>query len=131
MATTTGLMGLGVPAEQALRTGIEIVPVTTSSTAQGAGTGVLTGKGNKLVLATAHAGDGAVTLPAQADLGDEVEIHNVSAANSADVYPAAGQTINQLTNVQGVAVAAGASLRCTKVSAINWRARPAAAVAAT
>jgi hypothetical protein len=126
MATATGLIGVGVPPEMAKRTGVEIVSVTTTADTQNSAGGVLRGPGNKIVLATAAGAGGAVTLPPDAELGDEVEVH--FSTNAGRVFPQTGGTLNQGTANQHVAVVVNASLLAVKVSAINWRVRPAGAV---
>lgn len=126
MATAEGLMGLGVPAEMAKRTGTEIVSVTTTAITQNSAGGLLRGAGNKIVLATAAGANGAVTLPDDAGLGDEIEVH--FRTNAGRVFPQTGGTLNQGGPNLHVAVVVNASLRAIKVSAINWLVSPAGAV---
>jgi hypothetical protein len=134
MATAEGLMGLGQPAELALRTGISTVAVTTTAATQNSAGGLLKGAGNKLVLVNAAGANGAVTLPAEAGVGDVVELFNVS-GNTALVFPPTGGTINQGTANQFVSVLTNASLYAVKAGVIgglgvahNWRVMPSAAV---
>jgi hypothetical protein len=94
MATAEALMGLGEPAELAKRTGWIILNVTTNGSTQNSTGGLLRGSGNKVVLANVAALDGAVTLPADAELGDEIEINNRSLANVGRVFPPTGGFLN-------------------------------------
>ncbi len=124
MASTNSLMGLGTPAEVAKRTGWLPVAVTTSGTTQGSGTGVLRGKGNQLVTATVHASTGAITLPADAEIGDEILIVNAS-ANPGAIFPQSGGNINGETTDSGTvtlaaAGSAGSSAWLVKVSTTKW-----------
>lgn len=127
MATAEGLMGLGVPAEMAKRTGYAIVSVTTSADTQNSAGGVLRGQGNKIVLATVGGANGAVTLPADADLGDVVEVYNTT-ATAGRVFPHTGGTLNQLAVNLQTPLAVNASLVAKKVSATSWRVMHSAAI---
>lgn len=120
MATAEGLMGVGVPAEVALRTGWTIVTVTTNGSTQGSTGGLLKGPGNKIVLADVAGSNGAVTLPADAGLGDELEIYNTS-GTAGRVYPPSGGTLQNGTANQFVTLAANGATHIRKVSATNWR----------
>jgi hypothetical protein len=122
MATAEALMGLGEPAELAKRTGTTIVNVTTSAATQNSAGGLLRGAGNKIVLANVNGVNGAVTLPADADLGDVIEIYNTSGANAGLVFPQTGGTLNQLVADDATSsFAANASICAVKVSATSWR----------
>lgn len=131
MATAEGLMGVGVPAEVARRNGWEIVALTSTGTTQGAAGGVMSGPGNKLVLATPHASDGAFTLPSNADKGDEILVVNEHASNSLDLFPATGHSIHKLSANGGTPVATAQSFHAIKVSATRWIGRLVATPAAT
>lgn len=120
MATAEGLMGLGVPAEMAKRTGYAIVSVTTSASPT-----LLRGAGNKTVLVTVAVAAQDLLLPADADLGDEVEVINVS-ANLLDLFPHSGGSINNggpdaVLTLAGSVTTAKASHVLRKVSATHWR----------
>lgn len=127
MSTATNLMNLGVPAEQAKRTGWSIVSATTTATTQNSAGGALTGQGNKLVRATIAGAGHAVTLPLNADVGDEVEVYNET-ATAGVIYPPTGATLNQLAANTSTALAANASARCIKIGATAWRVAIAAAI---
>lgn len=124
MATTEALIGLGMPAELALRLGFQPVALTTSGTTQGSGTGVITGSGNKLVTATVHTGTGAITLPSAAEIGDVLLIVNAS-ANAGAIFPQSGGNINGETTDSGTVTlaasgSAGSSALLVKVSTTRW-----------
>jgi hypothetical protein len=129
MATAEGLMNVGFPAEQAKRTGVSIVSITTTAVGQGSAGGQLVGPGNLTVLANVAGAGHAVTLPTNADLGDEVEIMNTSAANAGVVFPATGGTINGGSANASMTLAAQAALpapvvspvHLRKISATGWR----------
>lgn len=123
MATANNLIGVGVPAEQAKRTGYQNRTLTTTATST-AGSGALAGPGDQLVAATVHAANGSITLPTNAELGDEIIVTNLS-ANAGLIYPGSGQTINGNTATSGTATlaatgAAGSSWRFVKISATGW-----------
>lgn len=132
MATADGLCNLGLADELARVCGWSIVSITTTAATQNSAGGLLSGTGNKIVLATpASAGD-AITLPAAASPGDEIQIYNLSGANNGKIFPQTGGTINQLavntaTNVSSFPV--NGAMSFIKVSATSWRARTHAAVA--
>lgn len=78
-------------------------------------------KSNNLVSVVATIAD-SVALPALSALmvGVEICVKN-SAANSMNVFPASGQTINALAANTAVAVAGGAVARFVAASTTNWQ----------
>lgn len=122
-------LALLLPATVAEKVGWSIQAITTTSTAQNGAT--VKGRGNRIVRVTAHAGDGSVTLPADAAEADEIIISNISAANSCDVFPPTGHNFQLVAADAGVAVAAGASLHCIYVGSSVWVGRLAAVLTAT
>jgi len=128
MATAETLMGVGVPAEVAKRTGTTIVSVTTTAATQNSAGGLLKGAGNKIVLANVAGANGAVTLPFEAGLGDVVEVYNTT-ATAGLLFPQTGGTLNQLGANISTALAINASLFAIKVSATGWRVASSAAIA--
>jgi len=121
MATAEGLMNLGQPAELAKRTAVSIVSVTTTAATQGSAGGNLVGPGNLTVLATFATGGHAVTLPANSDIGDEVEIMNVHATNAGIVFPHVGGSINLGPANTAMTVAAQPTLPAVVASPIHFR----------
>lgn len=118
MATATDLMGVGVPAEVAKRTGVEILAVTASGTTQSSGP-QLKGPGNLHVNVTAPSGsDDAVTLAGPFDLGDEVTV--TSTTTAVDVFPQEGGQINNNTVDAHATVSLNNSRTFRKVSATHW-----------
>jgi hypothetical protein len=99
------------------------VDITTAGTTQNSTGGVLRGAGNKVVRATFHAATGAITLPADAGIADEVLVANVT-ANAGRVFPQTGGNINGLTTDLQVTVAAqgsaASSWRFVKINATRW-----------
>jgi hypothetical protein len=123
MATANALVDLGNPAETAKRVGYVPVDVTTTATST-AGSGQLRGPGNKIVRGTIHAANGSITLPTDAEVGDEVIVANVS-ANAGLIYPGSGQNINGNTATSGTATlaaqgSAGAHWWFVKINATRW-----------
>jgi len=123
MATADALIGLGMPAELAIRLGFQPVSVTTTAATQGSAGGLLQGYGNKMVAATFASAGHAVTLPDEAEIGDEIIINNVS-ANAGIIFPPSGGNLNGETADASMAIAAQGSSGCVqramKVSATRW-----------
>jgi hypothetical protein len=121
MATATQLISLGTPAELALRLGWTEVAVTTTAATQG--TGLLRKPGKKIVTATIASAGHAITLPSDAEIGDEIIISNVT-ANAGVVFPPSGGNINGETADENVALAAqgsaGSIQRFVKLNATRW-----------
>ncbi len=128
MASAKDLSTL-LPSPVAEKVGWTKQTLTTTNTAQGGAT--VKGRGNRIVHVTAHAGDGSATLPADAAEGDEIIFLNVSAANSADIFPPSTHNFQALNANIGVAVAAGASLHCIYQGSKVWMGRLTAVLAAT
>lgn len=123
MATVDQLVSLGTPAELAKRLGWTPISVTTTGAVQGAGGGLLRGIGKKMVLATFASGSDAITLPSEAEVGDEIMIVNIS-ATAGVIYPHVGGAFNGNSANGTIAMAAAGSatceLRCVKISANRW-----------
>jgi hypothetical protein len=121
MATANNLIGVGVPPEVAKRTGFVQVAIATTAATQG--TGALRGPGNKLVSATFTTAADAVTLPSDAEIGDEIVISNIT-ANAGVIFPPSGGNINGETTDEPVAMAAqgsaGSVQRFMKLNATRW-----------
>ncbi len=131
MAQAKDLITLGAPAELAKRMGWDVVSVAPSLTVQNTPLGLLKGPGNKLVMSTPGAGDGAVTLPAEAGIGDEIIIVNMHASNNCDVFPPTGGNFVKLTANQGTPVATGQSFSAIRLTSTQWLGRVVATPAAT
>jgi hypothetical protein len=124
MATADALCGVGVPPEVAKRTGWTIVSLTTTATTQNSSGGLVKGDGNKIVLATPHTGDGAITLPSAAGIGDEIIVVNVAAgATNVDLFPHVGGTIHGLAQNGGTPMAQYQSFHAIKLTATLWLGR--------
>lgn len=121
MASVSSLMGIGMAAELAKRVGW--TPVTIATTAATQGTGALRGPGNKLVSATFTTAADAVTLPSDAEIGDEIIIANVS-ANAGVIFPPSGGNINGESANASTAIAAqgttGNAWRFVKLNTTRW-----------
>ena len=130
MGQTKDLAAL-LPAEIAKKVAWEIISVTTAGTTQGSTGGALAGQGNKIVKATPHAADGAVTLPADADVGDELIVVNMHASNNCDLFPPSGHSIHKLSADGGTPVATGQSFYATYLGSSLWLGRVVATPAAT
>jgi hypothetical protein len=122
MSSASDLIGVGVPAEVAKRSGYDVFPITTVALLQTST--LLRGAGNKLVQLTSHANTGAVTLPADAGIGDEIIVANTTAAFTAAVFPHSGGNINggttDIAAALAVGTAAGSSRRFVKINATRW-----------
>lgn len=121
MATPEALVGLGVPPEVARKEGYQIVNVTTSTTTQNSAGGLLVGNGNKMVRANIAAGNGAVTLPIGADIGDIIIVVNIT-GNAGRVFPPSGGTINQLAQDTQTVLAANAQIWFMRTTGTIWNA---------
>jgi hypothetical protein len=120
MSSSSDLMGVGVPAEVAKRSGYDLTPVTTTGSAQAATGGNLRGPGNKVVAATITTGGDSVTMPSDSGLTDDIIVSNMSGANAAVVFPHVGGNINGGTTNASVALAANTSRRFVKITALKW-----------
>lgn len=121
MAQATDLMGVGLPAEQALRLGSTIVAVNAAGTTQGTAT-VLSAPGNIVAVVTPAASQQGVMLPVNAELDAEVVIVPTLATPLITVYPPTSGTIDLLAANTGLAfTTANKNARFKKVSATNWR----------
>lgn len=121
MALSVDLMGIGLPAEQALRLGYQIVSVNAAGTAQGTATPLIS-NGNLLVAVTPASSQQGVLLPANAEIDSVVEIVPAAATPLITVYPPTGGTIDLLAANVGLAFAtANKNARFVKVTATNWR----------
>lgn len=122
MATADALIGLGTPAELAIRMGWQPVALTTTGAVQAAGA-VVKGIGNKLVTLTVASASDAVTLSAEAEISDECIVVNPT-ANAAVIYPPVGHTINgnsaNASMTLAAAGSAGSNWRFMKVGATSW-----------
>lgn len=89
----------------------------TASTGSAQGDGPITVTATQITTA-ASAGD-AVTLPS-AVAGLVQIVCNHAAANAADVFPASGDQINNVTANAAVSLAAGECMQCIAFSASRW-----------
>lgn len=128
MASAKDLISLGLQGIIAERVGWTVMPLTSSTTAQGTGTGVIKGRGNRIVKATAHASDGSFTLPADAGEGDEIIVVNVNNTQTA-VFPPSGHTVNGDSQNAAITLAANSSGRFIYLGSSLWLGREAAAPA--
>lgn len=99
MPSSLGLMGVGVPAQQARVIGSDYTALTCAGTTQGTAAAVL----SKMVELTAAANQTGAVLPDNADVQEEFNFFN-SSATSAVVYVPAGHYLNGTQNA-GLTVA--------------------------
>lgn len=122
MATAAALINLGTPAEVAKRIGWQTAALTTSGAVQGAGA-VMKGTGNQLCTLTVTSASDAVTLPNEAEIGDEVIIVNPG-ANAGVIYPPSGETINgnsaNASMTLAAAGSAGSNWWFVRVGVTSW-----------
>jgi len=122
MALAQDLMGVGLPAEQALRLGTERLVVNAAGTTQGTAT-ALNGNGNLFAIVTSAANQQGVQLPANAEINSEVVIVPTVATPLITVYPSTGQSIDLLAANAGLAfTTANKNARFVKTTPTNWRA---------
>lgn len=123
MATTNALIGLGIPAEVAKRMGWQPTALVTTGSAQASAGGLMKGAGNQLATVTVTTAADAVTLPAAAEVGDEIVVTNPG-ANAGVIFPPVGGAINGNATNASVAIAAAGTAGCNwrfmKVSTLNW-----------
>ena len=127
MAQAKDLIALGLPAEVAKRVGFDVQAKATNGSTQGSTGGLLTGPGNKLVLATITSASDALTLPSAADIGDIVIVANLT-GSSGFVFPQSGGTLNNGTANQKATLAANIVAIFVKATATNWKCSVSAAV---
>lgn len=131
MASARDLVTMGLQGILAERIGWNNMSLTSTGTTQGSTGGIIKGRGNRIVKATPHAGDGAFTLPADAAENDEIVLLNMHASNSMDVFPPSTHNFHKLNADVGTAVATGASISCIYLGSKVWLARMVATPAAT
>lgn len=123
MTTTNAAISLGTPAEMAKRIAWQPVALTTTSASQSSAGGLMKGKGNQLASVTFASAAQAVTLPADAEIGDEIIVSNVT-ANAGVIFPPSGGNINGNTADTSVAItaqgSASSSWRFLKLNATRW-----------
>lgn len=115
MSTQKDLMGLGTPAEAALRLGWPAIEGVSAAGTTAADATVLK-KGQRLVFMTATGADG-LKLPADAELMVPYIIHNTSGSTGL-IYPPTDGRINSGTATTGTLSMA------TLKTAIFWRGSP-------
>ncbi len=125
MATANTLIALGIPPEAAKRLGYQLISVTLTANTQNSAGGLLRGPGNKIVRVTPGTNGFAVTLPSDAEIGDEIILDNIT-ANTAVCFPETGGTINGNSTNATIALAADGTAtskwRLVKVAALRWAA---------
>ena len=118
MSLAKDLIQVGIPDQQALRLGYQTASVTAAGT-DSTGATVLQ-KSQTLVLATVGASTPGVKLPADAELGVEYVIGNIS-SNAGAVYPpTSGQINGDTVTTGGVPLTARGTTRCIRVDNVNW-----------
>lgn len=121
MALSVDLTGVGMPPEQALRLGYELVSVNAAGTTQGTAAAI-TGNGNIYAVVTPAASQQGVMLPANAEINSVVVIVPTAATPLITVYPPTGGTIDLLAANAGLAfTTANKNAYFVKTSATNWR----------
>lgn len=111
------LMGLGLPARQAVALGYLATTVAGVGTAQ-SGAGVIPTDSTG-VTATTASGQTALILPSDAPLWQEYVVYN-STATAALVFPPSGNDINAAGANASVSIAQNLSRRFIRVSATHW-----------
>lgn len=118
MSLAKDLMQVGIAAEAAVRLGFTTASVTAAGTTNADATILL--KSQTLILGTVGASTPGFKLPADAELGVEYVIGNIS-ANAGAVYPPAlGQINGDTVTTGGVPLTARGTTRCIRVDTVNW-----------
>lgn len=121
MSLSKDLTGVGLPPEQALRLGAELLVVNAAGTAQGTATQIK-GSGNLFAIVTPAASQQGVQLPATAEINSEVVVIPTLATPLITVYPSTGQSIDLLAANAGLAfTTANKNARFVKTTPTNWR----------
>lgn len=122
MSLAQDLMGLGIPAEQALRLGFQNIAVNAAGTAQGTAAAITVNPGNVYALVTPASSQQGVLLPANAEIDSVVVISPTLATPLISIYPSTGQTIDLLgANLPITFATANKNAVFVKRSATNWR----------
>lgn len=114
MPSALGLMGVGVPAQQASVIGSDYTALTCTGTTQGAAAPVL----SKMVELTAAANETGTILPAGANVQEEYNFFNPS-ATSAVVYVPAGHYLNGTQNA-GLTIAQDKAAKLWQYKPSHW-----------
>jgi hypothetical protein len=118
MGLAKDLMGVSIPDQAAKLIGYEKAAVTAAGSSNSDATTI--GKAATLVLVSSTGGSQGVKLPADAELGVDYVLGNIS-GNALVVYPPAlGQINGDTATTGGVPLTARGTTRCTRVDAINW-----------
>ena len=117
MAEAAALCGIGVPPEVAKRVGWRVAALSASGTVQGGGTIIANGE-NIIVNVTTSTNQTAITLPANAAVGDMVFVNILSDTDDCLVFPSTSGTISQGSANANITVDDGALL--IKTTATNW-----------
>lgn len=117
MAEATALIGIGVPPEVAKRTGWRVAALTAVGTVTGGGTVVANGE-NIVVNVTTASGQTAITLPANAAVGDMVFVNVLTDTDDCLVFPSSGGAIGQGSTNASLTVDDGAIL--IKATTTQW-----------
>lgn len=123
MALAQDLMGVGMPSEQALRIGYQLVNINAAGTAQGTATEITAAQsGNVYAVVVPASNQQGVRLPASAEITTVVAISPTLATPLITVYPSTGQTIDLLSANTGIAfTTANKNAYFVRVSPTNWR----------
>ena len=117
MASAVALMGVGLPAEQAVQLGFTVATIAGVGTAQSGGAAI--GK-NTFVNATTSAGQTALVLPSSALIGDVIVVATTT-ATTALVFPQSGGAIQGGSTDASFSVATNKTAMFIKSSATAWR----------
>jgi len=117
MSLAVDLMGVGLPAEQALRLGANPVELAGVGTAQVGAAAIV--KDATFVTATTAVGQTAFVLPDTAELQQEYVVFN-SSATAALVFPPTGGFINAGAVNTSASIAQNLARTFKRISATRW-----------
>lgn len=123
MSLANDLMGVGMPSQQAVLIGTQVLAVNAAGTTQAGATALTAASnGNAAYIVTPAASQQGVVLPANAPIGTTVEIYPSAATPLITIYPATGQTLNILSANTGIAMTtANKNAIVRRMSQTNWR----------
>lgn len=123
---TTVVDPAGAPIPIFNKSGTALITLAAAGTTQGAAAAIPHFAGEIVVLATVGPSDTAIALPVDAEIGDKVEVHCITASQGVKVFPPSGDTISEPSSGDGslmVNVSNGnrGGVVFRKMTSTNWR----------
>jgi len=118
MALVKDLCGVGIQPEAAAIFGFTVASVTTAGSSASDATTL--GKAATLVKVDTGGASQGIKLPADAELGVEYVLGNISGTAALIYPPTSGQINGDTASTGTVPLNARGTTRCIRVDAINW-----------